>query len=280
MISHVPRNTTLGIGSYCYPFAVGTNKRFLPDKPLGSIGLIDKALYHKVKVVQLADNLNLQNLTDEQINEIAHYAGEHDVTVETGLRGISAENLRRHILLSERMGARLLRCVIDSIGYKPDFREINKVLTDAIPLLHKTGITLGIENHDRFLAKEFKQIITAAGDQNIGIVLDTVNSFSNEERSQEVLEILAPYTVCFHVKDYAIRRRTDAQGLVVTGTIAGEGRLDIPYMLNTLKNQAVRDFSTILEFWMEPEETTGATLIKEEQWVEKSIKYLRNFIPD
>jgi sugar phosphate isomerase/epimerase len=280
MLRQNKRHTFLGIGSYSYPFALGYNKRFLPEKPLTALDLIEKAAGHKVKVLQLADNLYLQNLPDEQIDNISRQAREKNITLETGLRGMSTENLMRHIDLSERLGSKLLRCVIDSPGYEPDLREICATLTALRSTLQKTGITIGIENHDRFFAKEFAKIIETTGDEHVGIVLDTVNSFSKEERSLEVLDILAPYVVCFHVKDYNIQRRTDAQGLVVVGAIAGEGRLNIPHMLNVLRERAPRDFSTILEFWMEPAETLSATLAKEEYWVEKSINYLRSLIPD
>jgi sugar phosphate isomerase/epimerase len=274
------RHTVLGIGSYSYPFAVGQNKRFLPEKPLTALDLINKADAHKVKVVQLADNLYLQNLTDGQLDAISRLAQEKGISLETGLRGISPDNLTRHIYLTRRLGSGLLRCVIDASGYEPDMREICETFTALLPTLHETGITIGIENHDRFSAREFAQIIETVGDKHVGIVLDTVNSFSKEERPHEVLDILAPYTVCFHVKDYTIQRRTDAQGLVVTGTIAGQGRLNIPTMLDVLRKQAPQDFSTILEFWMEPAQTLATTLAKEECWVAESIKYLRGLIPD
>ncbi|MDR1316588.1 MAG: sugar phosphate isomerase/epimerase [Spirochaetales bacterium] len=274
------RHTVLGIGSYSYPFAAGQNKRFLPEKPLTALDLINKAVTHNVKVVQLADNLYLQNLTDGQLDAISCQAQQNGISLETGLRGILPDNLARHIYLSRRLGSRLLRCVIDASGYEPDVREICGAFTALLPALHETGITIGIENHDRFFAREFAEIIETVGDKHVGIVLDTVNSFSKEERPHEVLDILAPYAVCFHVKDYTIRRRTDAQGLVVTGTVAGEGRLNIPSMLDVLRERAPRDFSTILEFWMEPAETLAATLAKEEHWVAESIKYLRGLIPD
>jgi sugar phosphate isomerase/epimerase len=280
MLQQNKRHTRLGIGSYSYPFALGHNKRFLPEKPLTALDLIHKARHHQVNVLQLADNLYLENLSDGQLDGIARQARENGITLETGLRGMSPGNLTRHISLSGRLGSRLLRCVIDSPGYEPDLREICATLAALRPTLRETGITVGIENHDRFSAKEFAHIIETVGDKHVGIVLDTVNSFSKEERSLEVLDILAPYVVCFHVKDYSIQRRSDAQGLVVVGAIAGEGRLNIPHMLEALRRRAPQDFSTILEFWMEPAETLSATLAKEEHWVEKSIAYLRRLIPD
>ena len=115
---------------------------------------------------------------------------------------------------------------------------------------------------------------------NKAIELDTVNSVATMESVSTVLENLSKYTVNLHIKDYRINRRKDAAGLVVNGTPAGNGVLNIPLILDVLKKDAPSDFNTILELWMEPEETIEETLEKEEIWVHKSISYLKSIISD
>ena len=74
------------------------------------------------------------------------------------------------------------------------------------PCLERHGLTLGIENHDRFLAHEYAEMIAQIGHPLVGTVVDSTNSLSTEEPIDEVLQYMEPYCVCFHVKDYTIQR--------------------------------------------------------------------------
>lgn len=271
--------TRLGISSYCYPFAVGV-PGFMPPRPMTAEELVNKATELKVSVVQIADNLPLDRLTDIQLDGLASYAQRNGISLEVGTRGIQPENIGRYIEIAKRLNSNLLRCVIDSAGYEPDLGEIHAVLSGILPKLRKENIVLGIENHDRFKSNIFKKIVKNLNDSYIGIVLDTVNSFSCEENTEAVLKNLAQYTVNFHIKDFSIKRIQNQMGLIVTGTPAGEGLLKLPRVLETLKIKAQSDFSSILEFWMNPEPTIEKTLEKESYWVEKSINFLRTLIPD
>jgi sugar phosphate isomerase/epimerase len=66
---------------------------------------------------------------------------------------------------------------------------------------------------------------------DVGICLDTVNSFGALEGPEAVLEARLPYTINLHVKDFVIRRHTHQMGFGIEGAPAGEGRLDIPAVL-------------------------------------------------
>ncbi|MDF2524448.1 MAG: Xylose isomerase protein barrel, partial [Clostridiales bacterium] len=214
------------------------------------------------------------------LDAVSSLAKANGITIETGLRGIQPENLCRYIAISKSLNATLLRCVIDSQGFEPNLEEINSILLEVLPSLIENNIILGIENHDRFTTDIFSKIVQDINHPNIGIVLDTVNSVATLESVSTVLKNLAKYTVNLHIKDYRINRRKDASGLVVVGTPAGDGVLNIPSILDVLKKDAPSDFNTILELWMDPEETLEETLQKEETWVRKSVAYLKSIISD
>jgi len=267
----------LGISTYSYSYAVGV-KNFMPEHPMTAEMLIDKAVELGVKVVQIADNLPLDAMSDEHICRINTYAEEKGVTLEVGTRGIRPDSLRRYIQIAKKLNSSLLRCVIDSPQHEPDLNEIHQIFLEVLPELKEHDIVLGIENHDRFTAEQFKQIVADMDDAHFGIVLDTVNSFAREENTKAVLSQLSKYTVNFHVKDFKIYRVPNAMGLLVTGTPAGDGFLNVPMVLNVLQTEAQSDFSTVLELWMSPEPTIEQTIEKEDQWVKKSIQYLRTLI--
>ena len=74
-------------------------------------------------------------------------------------------------------------------------------------------------------------IVTSIDSPNVGICLDTVNSFGSLEGPAVVVEALGPYVVNLHVKDFSIRRHDHNMGFTLTGTPAGQGQLDLPWLL-------------------------------------------------
>ncbi|HVI40719.1 MAG TPA: TIM barrel protein [Anaerovoracaceae bacterium] len=270
-------HTILGLSSYSYSYAVGY-PGFEPEKPLDAFGLVDKTAGLGLHVLQIADNCPLDKLSSAELADLADYAKLQSVELEVGTRGIEAGHLSSYIGIAQSLGAKILRVAIDTAWHHPDFNEIVYLITQVLPQLADSNIILGIENHDRFKAHIFANILEAVGNPYVGIVLDTVNSFACEENTSQVMDSLAKHTVNFHVKDFKIERVENKMGLLVTGTPAGQGFLDIPQMICRLRKEARGDFSSILELWMAPEANLAETLQKEDRWVKESIAYLKRVL--
>ncbi len=67
-------------------------------------------------------------------------------------------------------------------------------------------------------------------------------------------------------------------GFTIEGCPAGEGQLDIPWLLGMLSGLG-RCPNAILELWPPPEASLEETINKEKVWAEKSIKFLSTLIP-
>jgi sugar phosphate isomerase/epimerase len=117
------------------------------------------------------------------------------------------------------------------------------------------------------------------GPEDAGICLDTVNSFGALEGPEVVVRQLAPYTLNLHVKDFTIERVASKMGFILTGSPAGRGRLDLPWLLRQLR-LAGRDVNAILETWPPFGRTLEETLARERSWVEASVRHLRQLIAD
>ncbi|MBC5725227.1 sugar phosphate isomerase/epimerase [Agathobaculum sp. NSJ-28] len=271
--------TWLGISSFTYPFLSGVNPAQRPAQPLTPLGLIDKAVALDVGCVQYSHNLPFDDFSDATLDEIRVYAQERGILLEAGMKGMTPARLERYIDISARLGVSMLRGITDAAGYEPPMEETVRVVRGVLPRLERHGLTLGIENHDRFLAHEYAEMIAQIGHPLVGLVVDSTNSLSTEEPIDEVLQYMAPYCVCFHVKDYTIQRSNSSVGLAITGMPAGQGRQPIPKILDYLKREAPRDFSTVLESWMACCPTLEQTLSQEEDWAEQSVAYLRQLIP-
>jgi sugar phosphate isomerase/epimerase len=272
-------NTTrLGIGSYTYPWAVGMPGR-RPDRPLTALDLLDKAVGLGVRVVQVCDNLPLDQLSAAQRDELRQAAAQRGLAIEVGTRGIARDHLQRYLELALYFRSPILRVVIDTAEHHPSLDEVVALLGPVRRDLEQAGVCLAIENHDRFTAAQFCEIVTRLDSPYVGICLDTVNSFGALEGPATVVTALARWVVNLHVKEFVIQRVDHQLGFVLQGCPAGQGRLDVPWLLREL-HAAGRTPNAIVEQWPAPEPSLEATLAKEDEWAAASVEYLRTLIKD
>lgn len=268
----------LGLGSYACAWAAGVPGSE-PEARLGPCGLIEFAASLGLSLVQIADNMPLERCSDEELRAIRNCALTHRVQVEVGTRGIAPEHLRRCLKLCAFLESPILRVVVDTAAHHPPVDEVVGTLGPLMRDFEAAGVVLAIENHDRFDCRTFARLIEELGPAHPGICLDTVNSFGALEGPEVVIRTLAPYTVNLHLKDFVIRRHSSMMGFEITGAPAGQGRLDIPALLATLRSHG-RDPNAILELWPPPEASIEATVAKERDWVCQSVRYLRTLITD
>ncbi|MFB3825164.1 MAG: sugar phosphate isomerase/epimerase family protein [Bryobacteraceae bacterium] len=266
----------LGTSSYAYVWAVGV-PGWPPPQPLGADELLDKALRLGVRVVQIADNLPLDRMTEARRRALFSRAASCGVRIEAGTRGIRPELVLPYVRIAAECGSPILRTLIDSPGHEPSEDEAIALLRALVPELKAAGVVLAIENHDRFKAVKLRRIVECAGPEWIGVCLDTANSLGCGEGIEHVAAVLAPVTVNLHIKDFMARRLPHNKGFIIEGCPAGQGLVDIPALLGVLRG-AGRDCNAILELWPPPEPELSASIAKEEVWVEASIAYLRPLI--
>ncbi|NLE43751.1 MAG: sugar phosphate isomerase/epimerase [Chloroflexi bacterium] len=267
----------LGIGSYTYTWSIGVGSQ-RPEQPMTAMELLERAHDLGVHVVQIADNLPLDRMDGRSLDELVRRAAELEVTIEIGTRGIGREHLIRYVALAERVGSPILRVVVDTATEEPSEDEVVRVLRSLANAFESAGVCLAIENHDRFSAATLVRILDRVGSEYVRICLDTVNSFGALEGPGVVVEALAPRTVNLHVKDFDVVRAAHNMGFVIEGRPAGQGRLDVEWLLRILAKHD-RDPNVVLELWTPPEATMAATLAKEDAWARQSVAYLRRFLP-
>jgi 3-oxoisoapionate decarboxylase len=266
----------LGLSSYTYTWAVGVPGS-VPANPLSAFGLVDKACNSGLKLVQIADNLPLEEKSDDELSELYEYAVKKGVSIEMGSRGLTPEHTIKCLETAQKLHSPILRMVIDRCGYEPDLRMIKDIIKELLPEFKSKKIRLAIENHDRFKAREFEEIINAAGKEWVGICLDSVNSMGAGEGFETVSELLIPYTINLHIKDFTIFRVSHKMGFVIEGRQAGKGMLNISSVISSLSKKG-RCQSAILELWTPPEPEIEDTILKEERWALESVDYLKNIL--
>ena len=91
----------------------------------------------------------------------------------------------------------------------------------------------------------------------------------------ETIAALGPYIMQLHLKDFAVEK--SSIGYRVAGRILGRGWLDVPAVLAAVMRKGC-DPDILLEQWMEPEGSLEATLAKEQDWVEASVRTARSYL--
>lgn len=266
----------LGLSTYSFPWAIGASG-FATQKLSGWNSLLKYALEKKINYIQFGDNYPLHNLASEELNEIIETALGNSIVLEVGTSGLKFNDIQEYLSIAKKLNSRFLRVVIDCPNFYPSIEEVIKTINNLLSSLQKYEICLAIENHDRFKAKDLERIIQKTSTEYVGICLDTCNSVGAGEGIHEILPVLLPYTVNLHIKDFTIKRVSHKMGFNVRGAPAGEGMLDIPWLLNECsKNEKCR--TGTLELWMDEEKDTETTIAQEKAWIEKSINYLKKYI--
>ncbi|NJN26973.1 MAG: TIM barrel protein [Cyclobacteriaceae bacterium] len=262
----------IGLGTYALAWSIGVPGHS-PKQPMDIYSFLNFANTHGFRLVQIADNLPLLQLGNDELEKIYKVARALDIAIELGTRGLTLSNVEQHLAIARLLHADLLRIVIDKADYQPDMNTIHATIKALVPLLEACHIRLAIENHDRLKASDFSKIIEQANSALVGICLDSVNSLGADEGFASVFEVLAPHTINLHLKDYTIHRKSHMMGFDVTGTPAGEGMLPIREVVKVLEFHG-KCQSMILELWPAPEPAFEDTVAKEQRWVEQSARYL------
>jgi sugar phosphate isomerase/epimerase len=262
-----------GLSSFTYGWAIGT-KGFAPEKPMTETDLLQKTLAAGMQCLQIGDNLPLHLFSTAQLEQFKTKVSENNIRFEVGARKLNRDHLDRYIDIACIFKSPLLRFVIDGDQYEPGSAEIISIIKEAIPRLKENNLVLGIENHDRFKAKELAFIMQSVDSDNVGICLDCVNSIGAGEGLEWVSSVLLPFTVNLHVKDFTIQRVGHQMGFTVSGTPLGEGMIQLPLLLEKLAKYH-RCESAVIEQWVPPEATLLETIRKEELWANKSIDYIK-----
>jgi len=284
----------LGIGTYTYTWAIGV-PGYAPARAMGAVDLLERAAALGVRWVQFADNLPLHRLSEDELRDVERAAAAHDIAIEVGTRGIAPDSLRAYLALAERLGSPILRLVFDTADHRPDADEIVNALAPLLPDLARAGVTLAVENHDRFTVRELLALLdrieregnsradsardcSRGGAPLVGVCLDTVNSLGALEGPEAVVESLGPRVVNLHIKDFIIGRPDHAMGFKVEGRPAGRGRLDVPWLLGRLAAYG-RDPNAIIELWTPPQATLEETIALEDTWARESVANMRQWLP-
>jgi sugar phosphate isomerase/epimerase len=266
----------LGAGSYLYRYAIGTDG-FKPPKPLDPAGLVKRAAAHGAKVVQFADNLPLDALSEPELDRLRLTGEKLGVVLENGMDGATPERLLDYLRISRRIGAKLIRVAVHSRDIHPTYDEARQAIRAVLPAFREAGITMAIENHYTMNSPTLVRLMQEIDDPLVGVCVDTANSIIQQEWPLETVRMLAPYACSLHLKDFVLQAHPEMLGVVATGASLGEGRQDIAAIVDLLKRHG-KDVNIILEQWLSPSGDVADTLRREEEWIRSAMATMERLL--
>lgn len=268
----------LGLGSYAFAWAIGV-PGYHPDRPMDVFTFVWEAAALGFECVQIADNLPLHQLTETELSDLEGLNRRLGVSVEVGTRGATSANLERYLSIAQRLGSPLVRVVVDTPEQRPTPDAVVRSCAVVLPYFEAAGVSIALENHDRFSAATLRDIVLALDSPYVGVCLDTVNSFGALEGPEVVVETLGPFVINLHIKDFVVEREPHNMGFTVRGAPAGKGMLDIPKLVRNLLEMG-STFNGTLELWPYPEASLAQTIAKERLWVKESRRYLATVVTE
>lgn len=269
----------LGIGTWAYPWSIGVPGFPSPEDPIDVFALLRKAHEFGLHLVQICDNLSYYGMNRTELESIYQYAANLEIDLGLGTRGVSPPHLLKVLEYTGPLHAGTLRTVIDN----PDPTQVASGLKNIVPALEEAHVTLVLENTEILDAKEIAAVIQAVDSSFVRICLDTANSLGRVQPLEQVVAALGPYVRMIHYKDFAVQRVAQAppvvrMGFEIVGRAAGDGRVDIDWLLKNLANTNDPP-DIILELWPPFLETIPKTVQNEQEWVERSITFLKAHVP-
>ncbi len=266
-----------GISSWSYPWAMGVKVGPQPERIMTALDLLQKAVDYKVGLVQFADNLPLEDLSNQELKAVKVFADLHGIALEVGTKGNEEGHLLRFLDIALMFESPVLRILPAFFGSTGLMTEVEANIRKVLPAFEKAGITLVLENTEAFKAVEYRALMERVDHPRFRMCLDFANALGTMEGPEYVMERLLPWVGNFHFKDVKVSRSETVIGFSIYGAPAGQGDLSLPWAVEEFRNKGLEP-SVILELWPLWSGSIEHTMELEDSWVRESVDYLRSVL--
>lgn len=235
--------------------------------------LIRQALALELDALQICENARPLALHEAEWRDLIAFAGENRLLIGFGCKTTQAPVFEQFLALARLTPGRTLRLVFEEESGSPLSREcVDTFLRSAAPRLLNAGVRLAIENHFVLPSRTLREAVEPYPESLIGFCVDTANSLRNFESPEQVLELLGPRALCYHIKDYGVQGHV--VGFEVGGAPLGRGKLRLrPILQAILEKQAEPEI--YLENWVPPSGDRDADMANDERWLKESLAFLK-----
>jgi sugar phosphate isomerase/epimerase len=270
-------NFKLGLDSYSYHLAFGAHPDFKPRRRLTLFAFIERVAKLRLDGFQI-DPMHLGSRDRAYLAEVRAAATAQGLFLEFGAIGTDPRRLARDLHVAARLGSPVLRTFVGCdrhdrrTNLKAEIRRAVAGLREVRSLAADLRIRLGVENHGDLTTDELLEVVGRVDSPWVGVCLDVGNAMLTGEDPLAATRRLAPYAVTTHFKDYALQPTN--YGAKIAGVTLGEGLIDLPAVLRVIRRVGRLD-RIVLELPIEAQRGERAALLREDQCVRQSIRYMR-----
>ena len=265
----------VGIGSWTFPWAIGTVTEHRPASPLTAVQLVRKAHELGASTVQFLDNLPLHDLSESELQEVRAAVQDCGLELQIGTRGVAPEHLLRYLAVATSLGARLVRTMGGRHGKPAPIPEIERDLREVLDNYAAAGVSLALENYEAYATEELGALVRRIGHPNLGVCLDLTNSFGALESADSILDHLAELTINIHLKEFVVERLPHLMGFAFVGRPIGQGKLPLETIFSRVALFG-RKPDVVVELWSPYMGNLAKTLAQEENWARLSVDHLKS----
>ena len=278
--------TRLGISSHAFRWAAGWCD-VVGSGRMSIARFIDESLsIPGVEGVQICDNIEPHRLAQPgEDRRKVEEAVARGFFVELGAGGTEPAYLEALLRLSKEFGADVLRLVAAvrrgerGKAERHYLDEAERDLREVLPTARRLGVRLALENHWEVPSQALLELVTRINDEHLGICLDTANPVCGGESALHTVELLAPYVINVHLKDYMITRdlTTDPAGYRIIGVAFGEGWLPAEAVIDVIRSKSPAETFHV-ELFLDQADTEPETLARERVAVRRSVENARRML--
>lgn len=148
------------------------------------------------------------------------------------------------VLRTVMLGGRRYETFKSAAAFHEWAEQATRSLRLAEPVVARHGMRLAVENHKDWRLEEQVALLKKLDSAHVGVCVDTGNNIALLEEPLETVQALAPWAYSVHLKDMAVAEYED--GFLLSEVPLGEGFLDLPKVVNTLR-QALPEVRFSLE---------------------------------
>lgn len=195
---------------------------------------------------------SLQIMVDDWTPEFAREVRQSGEGYGIALEGIieaprqesDVSRFEREVRTALEAGVRTHRCALGGRRYELYERasehqafgeSARRSLELAEPVLRRTGVRMGVENHKDFESGELAEVLGRMSSEHVGACIDTGNGLALLEDPMSVVADLAPHAMTVHLKDMAVRETSD--GFQLAEVPLGTGICDLKAMIDLIRSR-------------------------------------------
>ncbi|MCM3740606.1 sugar phosphate isomerase/epimerase [Oceanobacillus luteolus] len=193
-----------------------------------------------IQVIEAIRNNNLQvsayDVTNNFVKESSKERALEVAKVEEGIR------------IAKQLGTSIVRVFCgdlhENVTYDEGQEWIVEGLKKSAILAEQEQIYLAVENHGLLVGKsrQVDEIIRKVGSPYVKSTFDAGNSLLVHEKPQDAFDLLKNEIVHVHFKDFREKKQSEPTsgfrstlGVEIIGTVPGDGQVDLPYIVEGLK---------------------------------------------